>query len=269
MAAATQAKELTDQAAITAAEQAVTTAQTNLAASTLTAPIAGVVGAVALTPGQSESSSAGITIVGTGAATVTLPVPLAKLPSIKVGQVATVTAPGLAPIMGAVSQIALLPVATGTGANASSTVSYDITVMLPDTPTTLATGSYVRTSIATATVKNVLTLPVSALPGVTSGVAQVAVLKGSTTTEINVKVGAVGVGLAEIQSGLVEGDQVVIANVDAALPTNSTTSVRGLTGGGQGGAPGGTRTGTGAGGGAGAGAGAGAGGGAGTGGARG
>ncbi|MEO8829722.1 hypothetical protein, partial [Lapillicoccus sp.] len=255
LAAATQAKELTDQAAITAAEQAVTTAATNLAAATLSAPIAGVVGAISLIPGQSESSSAGITIVGTGAATVTLPVSLAKLPSIKVGQAATVTAPGLDPITGVVSQIALLPVATGTGASASSTVSYDVTVTLPDTPTTLATGSYVRTSIATATAKDVLTLPVSALPGVTSGAARVAVLKGSTTTETTVKVGAVGGGLAEIQSGLAAGDQVVIADINAALPTNSSTSVRGLTGGGQGGPPGGTRTGTGAGAGAGAGAG--------------
>ncbi|MDQ2782727.1 MAG: hypothetical protein M3Y26_09380, partial [Actinomycetota bacterium] len=68
-----------------------------------------------------------------------------------------------------------------------------------------------------------------------------------------VKVGAVGGGLAEIQSGLAAGDQVVIADINAALPTNSSTSVRGLTGGGQGGPPGGTRTGTGAGAAAGAG----------------
>ena len=51
-------------------------------------------------------------------------------------------------------------------------------------------------------------------------------------------VGAVGGGLAEIRSGLTEGEQVVIADVQAALPTNNSQNVRGVTG--PGGAGGGT-----------------------------
>ncbi len=238
--AAQEAKTLSDQASITAAEQAVTEAQTNIDASTLTAPIGGVVGAIGINAGQAETSSSGITIVGGGAATVTVPVPLAKLPLIKVGETATANPPGLGVLKGSVSQISLLPTAT-TG-NASSIVTYDVTVTLPDTPTTLATGSYAATTITTAQVANVLTVPVSAVPGVTSGATRVTLLKDGVATPASVTVGAVGGGRAEIRNGLASGDQVVIADLTSALPTNSSTNVRRLTGGN--GAPiGGTRTG--------------------------
>jgi RND family efflux transporter MFP subunit len=228
-----QAKILSDQAGITEAEQNLSAAQANLAASTLTAPIGGVVGSVGLTAGQSETSSSGITIVGEGAATVTVPVPLAKLPPIKVGQQATVTPPGLGQLAGTVTQISMLPTSSGTSGSTgtgSSTVTYDVTMTLPSTPQTLASGTYATTTITTASAKDVLTVPVSAVPGVTSGTARVSVVKDGVATETTVSVGAVGGGLAEIRSGLTEGEQVVIADVQAALPTNSSQNVRGVTG---------------------------------------
>jgi len=230
---AKQAKILTDQADITEAEQNLSAAQADLAASTLTAPLGGVVGSVGLTAGQSETSSSGITIVGDGAATVTVPVPLTKLPSIKVGQQATVTPPGLGRLSGTVTQISMLPSSSGSSGStgsSSSTVTYDVTVTLPSTPQTLASGTYATTTITTASAKDVLTVPVSAVPGVTSGTARVGVLKDGVVTETTVTVGAVGGGLAEVRSGLTEGQQVVIADVKAALPTNSSQNVRGVTG---------------------------------------
>jgi multidrug efflux pump subunit AcrA (membrane-fusion protein) len=192
------------------------------------------VGSVGLTAGQSETSSSGITIVGDGAATVTVPVPLAKLPSIKVGQTATVTPPGLGQLTGSVTQISMLPSSSSsgsaTGSSTSSSVTYDVTVTLPSTPQTLATGTYATTSVTTAAASDVLTIPVSAVPGVTSGTARVGVLKDGAVTQTTVTVGAVGGGLAEIRSGLSEGEQVVIADVQAALPTNNSQNVRGVTG---------------------------------------
>jgi hypothetical protein len=87
-------------------------------------------------------------------------------------------------------------------------------------------------------------VPVSAIPGVTSGSARITVLKDGTATPTTVTVGAVGAGLAEVRSGLSAGDQVVIADVTAPLPTNSSGNVRGLTGG-AGGPPAGAGTGAG------------------------
>jgi trimeric autotransporter adhesin len=249
---AKQAKILGDQASITEAEQNLTAAQTNLAASTLTAPIGGVVGSIGITAGQTESPSTGVTIVGEGAATVTVPVPLAKLPSVKVGQTAVVTPPGLGQLTGSVTQISMLPASTvssassGFGGSSSSTVNYDVTVTLPSTPQTLASGTYATTTITTASAADVLTVPVSAVPEVASGQARVSVLFNGALKPTTVTVGAVGGGRAEIRSGLKEGDQVVLADTKAALPTNSSQNVRGVTGPGG---PGGTvRFGTGTGG---------------------
>jgi RND family efflux transporter MFP subunit len=242
--AAKQAKILGDQASITEAEQNLTQAQTNLTASTLTSPIGGVVGSIGITPGQTESPSTGLTIVGEGAATVTIPVPLAKLPSVKAGQTAVVTPPGLGQLTGSVTQISMLPASTGSsalsgfGASSSATVNYNVTVTLPSTPQTLASGTYATTTITTASAADVLTVPVSAVPEVSSGQARVSVLSNGALTSTTVTVGAVGGGRAEIRSGLNEGDQVVLADVQAALPTNNTPNLRGLTGpGGPGGGP--------------------------------
>jgi multidrug efflux pump subunit AcrA (membrane-fusion protein) len=185
---------------------------------------------VGLTAGQSESSSSGVTIVGDGAATVTVPVPLTKLTSIRVGQPATVTPPGLGPLKGSVSQISMLPTSSASTGSSGSTVTYDVVVTLPSTPQTLATGTYATTTVTTATAADVLTVPVSAVPGVTAGATRVGVLSNGAVADKTVTVGAVGGGLAEIRSGLGEGDQVVIADVQAALPTNNSQNVRGVTG---------------------------------------
>jgi multidrug efflux pump subunit AcrA (membrane-fusion protein) len=109
-------------------------------------------------------------------------------------------------------------------------VTYDVTVTLPSTPQTLASGTYATTTVTTASAADVLTVPVSAVPGVTSGTARVGVLRNGALTGTTVTVGAVGGGLAEIRSGLAEGEQVVVADVQAALPTNNSQNVRGVTG---------------------------------------
>jgi multidrug efflux pump subunit AcrA (membrane-fusion protein) len=169
-----------------------------------------------------------------------VPVPLTKLPSIKVGQQGTVTPPGLGQLTGSVTQISMLPTpSSGSTGSTSSTVTYDVTVTLPSTPQTLATGTYATTTITTASASNVLTVPVSAVPGVTSGAARVSVLKDGAVTDTPVTIGAVGGGLAEVRSGLSEGAQVVLADVEAALPTNNSQFVRGVTGPGGGAIPGG------------------------------
>jgi hypothetical protein len=81
----------------------------------------------------------------------------------------------------------------------------------------------------------------------------VTVLSQGKTSTTKVQTGAVGALTTEITSGLTAGQQVVLADLTATLPANSTTT-RGF--GGAGGPPGGFT-----GGGAGAGAGGGAGGG--------
>jgi hypothetical protein len=69
--------------------------------------------------------------------------------------------------------------------------------------------------VTVATAKEVLTVPTSAVRG---GV--VTVLSGDQTSSVLVTVGAVGSSRIEIKDGLVEGDQVVLADLNSPLPTN-------------------------------------------------
>jgi len=227
-----ESRGITDQGAVSAAQLALDTANADLAAATLTAPIAGTVGSIAFSAGGSAGTSAGIVIVGPGAATVTVPVPLANLPSVRNGQQVRVTAAGAtAPVDGTVSAIGLLPLSSTTGA----TPTYPVTVLVPQAGNALSSGSRADVSIVTAHAADVLVVPGSAVTTVSTGTGVVRVLKDGVATNTPVQTGAVGGGLVEVTEGVTAGQEVVLADRSEALPTASTPN-RGLTGGGLGGA---------------------------------
>jgi hypothetical protein len=107
--------------------------------------------------------------------------------------------------------------------------------------TALVEGAAASVAITVKAVKGVLTVPNSALSDGT-----VTVLSQGKTVVTRVQTGAVGPLTTEVTSGLQLGQQVVLADLGAALPANSTTS-RGFgatggppgAGGISGGAPGG------------------------------
>jgi len=216
------------QVAVLQATQNLASAQQDLAAATLTAPISGTVGSVGLTVGQSAGSSSGITIVGAGAAVVTVSLPLAQLGKVRVSQDVTVTPAGTTDeLPGLVESIGVLPTST-----TSTTPTYPVAVAVSSAPVTLASGSSASATITLATAKGVLTVPVSALSGVSSGSGSVEVVSGSTATTTPVTVGAIGQGLAQITGGLKAGQLVQIADPAQPLPTANTLTRRFGTGGG-------------------------------------
>ena len=109
-------------------------------------------------------------------------------------------------------------------------------------------------SITVGQVDGVLTVPSSAIKTVGSQ-SSVQVLTNGVPTTTAVTVGAIGNDLTQILSGVTAGQQVVIADLSASLPTATTTASAGVVGGlggaGSGGAGAGgagARGGTGAGG---------------------
>ena len=161
-----------------------------------------------------------MTIVGAGAVDVTVDVPLAALTKVKVGQAATVQANGSGPPMaGAVHSISLLPASSTT-----TSVSYPVVVRVPQPTAALASGSAATATITLATVKNVVTVPNSALTTLVSGRGFVQTIKSGKVTRVLVQTGAVGPTSTQITSGLSVGQQVVIADLSQALPTTTTTS---------------------------------------------
>jgi len=227
----TESRSLSGEAGVSTAQLALDTANANLAAATLTAPIAGTVGSIGFSVGGAANTSAGIVIVGPGAATVTADVPLANLPSVRTGQQVLVTAAGATqPVDGTVSAIGLLPVSSTN----ASTPSYPVTVLVPQVGNALSSGSRADVSIVTARAPDALTVPASAVAMVSTGTGVVTILKDGIATRTTVRTGAVGGGLVQVTEGLTAGQEVVIADRSEPLPT-ATTSSRRLTGGGVGG----------------------------------
>ena len=80
-----------DQAAIDSANAQVAVAQQNLAAATLVSPIAGTIGQIGFTTGQTESSQQHIVVLGPGADQVTTAVSDTQAGKVKPGQNVLVT----------------------------------------------------------------------------------------------------------------------------------------------------------------------------------
>jgi macrolide-specific efflux system membrane fusion protein len=129
---------------------------------------------------------------------------------------------------------------TSTGSGGSSVVSYAVTVKLTNPPAALKAGMTADITITTASATNVLTIPAAALSG-TTGNYTVRVLGPDGTPQIRpVDVGLVTSSLAEVTSGLTQGEAVVTGTASdrAQTVTNGGFGPAGGTfvGGGGGGA---------------------------------
>jgi HlyD family secretion protein len=222
------------QAAVTSAQIGVGKAEDNLAAATLTAPMAGTVASVGLVAGSAAGSNS-IVILAPGAAEITVDVPLANMPKVKKGMDAEVVADGAtAPLAGSVTSIGLLPAATATSSGRSgsgtastattSTVAYPVVVLVPEAGGAFVTGSQASVSLDEGTTEDVITVPSSAVTRTATGTASVTVLTGGQPTRRTVKTGLSGPTATEITAGLKAGEQVVLADLTATLPANSSTS---------------------------------------------
>lgn len=219
-----------DEVAILQDEASVGQAQADLDGATLTAPIAGVVGQVGLTTGQSATPQSGIVVIGGGAVDVTVDVPLADLPLVKAGLSAEVTPAGaVSAVKGHVSEVDLLPATSG-----SSTPAYPARVVVSDPPASMPTGSTATVTVEVATAQNVLRVPVSAVAGVTGQTGTVTTVTNGTTRAAPVTIGAVGGGWAQVVRGVAAGDQVLLADPNTPLPSNNAAGLRGIGAGGGG-----------------------------------
>lgn len=222
------------QAAVLQAQQKLDAATTDLAGAVLTAPISGVVATEPFTVGEAAGTSTGIEVVGPGAATVTVDVPLAQMPTVKDGQNAQVVPDGaVTGVAGTVSRISLLPASSAgssAGSSSAGSPSYPVVVDVPSPTAALASGATVTVELQTDAVTGVLTVPVSAITPTSTTSGTVTVLSDGKTSTTTVTIGAVGQGLAQVVKGLAEGQVVVLADRNAALPT-TTGNARDLTGG--------------------------------------
>ena len=225
----TSAELVADQAAVDAAQANVTAAQQDLAQGTIVSPIVGTVAAVNMKVGDhvsAASTTENIVVVGPGGYEVTTTVPVTDIGNVKLADAASVVPDGAgSAIDGKVVSIGVVPVTSG------STTNYPVVIGLNGSPEGLRNGGDANVTITLNQVNGVLAVPTSAVRTAGGGAFHVVqVLTGSKTQTTPVQVGSVGPDLTEIKSGLQEGQQVVIAALNAPLPSNTLT--RGFGGGG-------------------------------------
>ena len=167
MAPATDATIAADRASLASAQQAADTAQAGLDQASITAPVDGTVVAINAEPGLAAPSGDTVALE-IGPMEVSAPFAESDLPSLKVGQDATVTVTALGQTLtGTVSQIT--PVADSSGS--SSVVTYDVTVTLASSPDAVRSGMSADVAITTASATGVVAIPAIALTGASGNYA--------------------------------------------------------------------------------------------------
>jgi multidrug efflux pump subunit AcrA (membrane-fusion protein) len=208
----TAARLAQDQADVDTAQARLLEARAERRAATLRAPYAGRILRSDLAKGDLVAASdPAFVLVGSGATTVTTTVTTVQVPSVRRGQRVTVTPAGwTTSLTGTVSAIGLL---------ADSDGAFPVTVTVASTRT-VAEGSTASVAIVTGSVKDAVTVPVSALT--TDGErTTVQVLSGDTVTRTSVTAGVLGTRRAAITRGLKPGARVVLADLDAAVPSST------------------------------------------------
>ena len=210
-------------AAVEVAEAAVEDAEDAVDDATLTAPAAGVITSVGVEVGDAVGSAAGgattaaFTIVGTDAWAVDVTVGEADVALIEVGdQVELATDDGVA-FFGVVSEVGILP-STDTGAAA-----YPVSIDVTGTAEGLFDGISVTAEIIYERRTDVLTVASAAITtdGETSTVTVITADGAQVVTPV--EVGETVGTLTEIVSGIVEGDEVLVATFTPGEGNAGTT----------------------------------------------
>jgi RND family efflux transporter MFP subunit len=216
--------------------------QLQIARARIVAPVDGTVITVGAVAGADLSSGPAIALAS-GPLEVTADFTETDLPSLKLGQPASVTVDAVnATIAGKVTAIA-----PSAAASSGSVVTYSVTIELTTPPAAARPGMSASASVTIASATGVLTIPAIALSGSAINGYTVRVLGQDGTAQTrDVTVGLVTSTEAEVQSGLQAGEAVVTGTTAAQTTTTTTGGGFGIPGAGGfprgGGGNGGTDT---------------------------
>lgn len=226
--AASAADIALDQASIDQALSAVDSDRASLDQATLRAAISGRVAAVTVSRGDqvsASSSSPAFVLVGSRQEQTTVDLSAAEIRDVKVGMAADVVADGSSRhLSGHVVSVDAAGITASDG-----TVTFPVTISLPS-GTNVVSGAAASVTLVIASVDDVLAVPTSAVH-YSGATTYVELLRDGKESHRTVKIGAVGAAYTEVTSGLAAGDRVVLADLNAAVPSSSS-SLTGLTGGG-------------------------------------
>lgn len=215
-----------DQANIDVDQANLDDAQQALEGVNLVSTISGTVASVTIAPGDSvnagsSSSTAEIVVIGNGSAfDVTTDVDVTDIGKIAVGQEAQVTPDSTNRVLdGQVESIGV------EGDDSSGTTTYPVTIGLDSAGLGQLSGAEADVSIIVKTAVDVTTVPSSAIRTVGS-IHLVTVVDGNQVHAVRVSLGTVGPTLTQVTSGVSDGEQVALANLNESLPSTSATTGR-------------------------------------------
>ena len=215
--APTAADLAADQAAVDAAEAAVAVAQQNLSLATLVSPISGTVLSVGLTVGASSSGES-VVVADPDAYVFDTTVPVTSVPEVAVGQSVAVVPDGTSTSAhGTVVRIGAAPDSSG---------DYPVVIGLTGDPPGVRSGSTASLTITLSATGTGLSVPTSAITTV-GPLTIVRTLTGSTVTAVPVTVVTMGSVRSIVTGRLAVGDQVVLADLRAAVPASNSTTTAG------------------------------------------
>ncbi|MDQ6527065.1 HlyD family efflux transporter periplasmic adaptor subunit [Nocardioides sp. LHD-245] len=205
-----------DQAAIDRARADLAAARADLRAAVVRAPAGGTV--VALPVARGDVVATGDTVavvVAPGVTTVALEATAAQAAQLAVGTPVVATPAGAdEPLIGVVGRVAGVPTST-TDTDADPT--YAVEVTLDQRNLTLPDGLPAAVEVVVASAEDAVTLPASAVADGT-----VTTLVGAETRQVPVVTGVVGGTEVEILDGIEAGTEVVLADLDADLPSGGS-----------------------------------------------
>ncbi len=221
-----------DEMAVDVAKNGLATAEQNLADANLVSPIGGLVTAVnvavgdsaqagASTDGSSSTSSGSspaIEVESPSTFDVDATASTRQVAELKVGEQVLIAPTGAAsPSIGSVVSISTIPTIS------SGVATFPIVVAVTGKPTDMYVGATADLTVTVLDVKNVLTVPTSAVE--TFGRSSfVNVLSHGKEVKRPVVTGAVGGILTQITSGLTPGEKVVVGNLGASLPGSKSSN---------------------------------------------
>lgn len=215
---ATASQIQSDRAALTAAEASLQSANESLSEAKIVAPVSGVVAAVNISVGHSPSASISTTsgdivLESPNSFEVSGEISDTQISQVHLNQIASVTPAGqTAPLSATVSQIT--PMATTT----QGVATFPVNVLITEPSSTLFAGASAQVSIIVNQVENVLTVPTSAVHSL-GAINFINVLQNGKSVRKLVTTGATSGVRTEVTSGIQPGDQVIIANKRAGLPS--------------------------------------------------
>lgn len=239
-----------DRAALTAAKNQLASAKRQLAGATLTSPIAGVVAAVNLTVGQSVSGSGGdgsssqdngssdptsaqVLVISTNAWIVNATVDASSVGLIKVTNQAQLTITGASEtVYGTVGSIGLVS-SSSSSSSSTGTASYPVVIDVTGSPAGLHDGADV-TAAVTYKQASGLVISTLALHRTSAGNQYVEQVKSGKTFHATVQTGLSSGGQTIVTSGLTEGAQIRVPQLQVSRNGNGSSNgqlTRGVTNG--------------------------------------